>query len=63
VWDAKAEPKIVELFETIWGTDKLTVSFGGSNAASASPVSQFDLEQPSDARRCRWRKLGRSVTG
>jgi hypothetical protein len=47
VWDAKAEPKIVELFETIWGTDKLTVSFGGSNAASL--VSQFNVEQPSDA--------------
>lgn len=28
VWDIKAEPGIVSLFEQIWGTDKLTVSFG-----------------------------------
>ena len=28
VWDCKSEPKIVELFEKLWGTEKLTVSFG-----------------------------------
>ena len=28
VWDIKTEPGIVSLFEEIWGTDKLTVSFG-----------------------------------
>jgi hypothetical protein len=28
VWDAKSEPTIREIFATIWGTDRLTVSFG-----------------------------------
>ena len=31
VWDVKSEPKIVGLFEKIWGTDELTVSFGKSD--------------------------------
>jgi hypothetical protein len=30
MWDAKTEPGVVEIFEQIWGTDKLTVSFGMS---------------------------------
>ena len=28
VWDCKAEPKVREIFAKIWGTDKLTVSYG-----------------------------------
>jgi len=28
VWDAKTEPGVVDIFEQIWGTDKLTVSYG-----------------------------------
>jgi len=40
VWDCKSEPKIVELFETIWGTEKLTVSFDGGNLAVPLPVDQ-----------------------
>ncbi|GFZ51910.1 hypothetical protein JCM24511_09680 [Saitozyma sp. JCM 24511] len=42
VWDAKAEPKIVQLFETIWGTDKLTVSFDGGSLAVPLPADQVD---------------------
>jgi len=30
MWDAKTEPGVVKIFEEIWGTDKLTVSFGMS---------------------------------
>jgi hypothetical protein len=30
MWDAKTEPGVVKIFEEIWGTDKLTVSFGKS---------------------------------
>lgn len=30
MWDAKTEPGVVKIFEEIWGTDKLTVSFGTS---------------------------------
>lgn len=28
VWDCKSEPGVRDLFAQIWGTDKLTVSFG-----------------------------------
>lgn len=28
MWDAKTEPGVTSIFEQIWGTDKLTVSFG-----------------------------------
>ena len=28
MWDAKTEPGVVDIFEQIWGTDKLTVSYG-----------------------------------
>jgi hypothetical protein len=28
MWDAKTEPAVVDIFEKIWGTEKLTVSFG-----------------------------------
>lgn len=28
VWDCKSEPKVRETFAKIWGTDKLTVSYG-----------------------------------
>jgi hypothetical protein len=42
VWDAKAEPKIVELFETIWGTDQLTVSFDGGSLAVPLPADQVE---------------------
>ena len=40
MWDAKTEPGVVKIFEEIWGTDKLTVSFGESQSAviiSANP--------------------------
>ncbi|ORY34554.1 hypothetical protein BCR39DRAFT_556072 [Naematelia encephala] len=40
VWDAKAEPGIVDLFEKIWGTDKLTVSFDGGSLAVPLPAEQ-----------------------
>lgn len=42
VWDAKSEPKIVELFEKIWGTDKLTVSFDGGSLAVPLPTDQVE---------------------
>jgi len=42
VWDCKTEPKIVELFETIWGTEKLTVSFDGGSLAIPLPLDQVD---------------------
>lgn len=28
VWDCKSEPGVRDIFAKIWGTDKLTVSFG-----------------------------------
>jgi hypothetical protein len=28
VWDCKAEPGVRKIFATIWGTDRLTVSYG-----------------------------------
>lgn len=34
MWDAKTEPGVVKIFEEIWGTDKLTVSFGKSQPIS-----------------------------
>lgn len=40
VWDAKSEPKIIELFETIWGTPELTVSFDGGSLAVPLPAEQ-----------------------
>ena len=30
MWDARAEPGVTRIFETLWGTDKLTVSFSES---------------------------------
>jgi hypothetical protein len=58
VWDIKSEPGIVGLFEQIWGTDKLTPSFGqhifqfpspecssrtdGGNLAVPLPKAQID---------------------
>ncbi|KZO90876.1 hypothetical protein CALVIDRAFT_489806, partial [Calocera viscosa TUFC12733] len=41
VWDAKSEPGIVKLFETIWGTDKLTVSFDGGSLSVPLPPDQI----------------------
>jgi len=37
VWDCKAEPKVREIFATIWGTEKLTVSFDGGTLALPTP--------------------------
>jgi len=42
VWDCKAEPKIVDLFKTIWGTEDLTVSFDGGSLAVPLPEDQVD---------------------
>jgi hypothetical protein len=28
VWDCKSEPEVRAIFAKIWGTDKLTVSYG-----------------------------------
>jgi len=42
VWDVKTEPKIVECFEKIWGTDKLTVSFDGGNLSVPYPAEDID---------------------
>ena len=36
MWDAKTEPGVVKIFEEIWGTDKLTVSFGESRSPGIS---------------------------
>jgi hypothetical protein len=49
MWDAKTEPGVVDIFEQIWGTDKLTVSFGTS--ISFLYVIKADT--------ARWRKLFR----
>ncbi|KAL3440168.1 hypothetical protein BJX65DRAFT_315049 [Aspergillus insuetus] len=38
VWDCKSEPKVREIFATIWGTDKLTVSFDGGTLAVPTPA-------------------------
>jgi len=40
VWDAKTEPKIVEVYEKIWGTKELTVSFDGGSLAVPLPSEQ-----------------------
>lgn len=32
VWDCKSEPGVRDIFAKIWGTDKLTVSFGMQGA-------------------------------
>jgi len=42
VWDAKSEPGIVNLFETLYGTDKLTVSFDGGSLAIPLPDDQVE---------------------
>jgi hypothetical protein len=39
MWDAKTEPGVVEIFEQIWGTDKLTVSFGKSIDLSPAAIA------------------------
>jgi hypothetical protein len=39
MWDAKTEPGVVEIFEQIWGTDKLTVSFGRSINLSPAAIA------------------------
>ena len=38
VWDIKSEPEIVKLFETIWGTDRLAVSFGEHTGCPSQSV-------------------------
>ncbi|EJU04012.1 hypothetical protein DACRYDRAFT_105083 [Dacryopinax primogenitus] len=42
VWDAKTEPNIVELFEKLWGTKELTVSFDGGSLAVPLPLDQVE---------------------
>ncbi|CAD6569285.1 MAG: hypothetical protein TREMPRED_005173 [Tremellales sp. Tagirdzhanova-0007] len=42
VWDAKSEPGIVGLYETIWGTDRLTVSFDGGSLNVPLPCDQVE---------------------
>jgi len=42
VWDCKSEPKIVDLFATIWGTPELTVSFDGGSLAVPLPKEQVE---------------------
>jgi len=42
VWDIKSEPGVVKVFESIWGTDRLTVSFDGGNLS----VPLTDEEKP-----------------
>ncbi|KAF4474762.1 putative phytanoyl-CoA dioxygenase [Colletotrichum fructicola Nara gc5] len=37
VWDCKSEPNVRQIFATIWGTDKLTVSFDGGTLAFPTP--------------------------
>ncbi|KAL4813452.1 hypothetical protein BDW67DRAFT_177894 [Aspergillus spinulosporus] len=37
VWDCKSEPTVREIFATIWGTNKLTVSFDGGTLAVPTP--------------------------
>lgn len=37
VWDCKSEPGVREIFATIWGTDKLTVSYDGGTLAVPTP--------------------------
>jgi hypothetical protein len=47
MWDAKTEPGVVKIFEEIWGTDKLTVSFGKSKS------SVIEKANSDPARRCK----------
>jgi len=42
VWDAKTEPKIVDAFAKLWGTEKLTVSFDGGSLAVPLPADQVE---------------------
>jgi len=42
VWDAKLEPKIIELFQKVWGTDEITVSFDGGSLAVPLPAEQVE---------------------
>jgi len=44
VWDAKTEPGVVELFEKLWGTKELTVSFDGGSLAVPLPKEQVQGE-------------------
>lgn len=44
VWDAKSEPKIIELFETIWGTPELTVSFGKSYSSLMTGTKELTAQ-------------------
>lgn len=37
VWDVRTEPKVVEAFSKIWGTDELLVSFDGINLTLPPP--------------------------
>ena len=39
VWDCKSEPSVRDIFAKIWGTDKLTVSFGMDPCAASSQTS------------------------
>lgn len=43
MWDARCEPKVIEAFSKLWGTDKLLVSFDGMNLtipATDCPASE-----------------------
>lgn len=44
VWDIKSTPAIVNVFEKIWGTDKLTVSFDGGNLSVPLPKDEIEDE-------------------
>jgi hypothetical protein len=33
VWEARTEPKVVEVFEKLWETNELIVSFDGQNVS------------------------------
>lgn len=38
VWDAKAEPGVRDVYAQVWGTDKLTVSYGMQYRYLASQI-------------------------
>ena len=37
VWEARTEPKVVEVFEKLWETNELIVSFDGQNVSALKP--------------------------
>ncbi|KII95905.1 hypothetical protein PLICRDRAFT_96719 [Plicaturopsis crispa FD-325 SS-3] len=44
LWDLRQEPKLIEAFAKLWGTDELLVSFDGANISLPGPMQ--DLNQP-----------------